>query len=136
MGIIPRVSKLLAICNILLAMKNLNDTPKVAKRRQREKRTVSQMTALFCAGHHTAADRTETAYCGEAVCPECKAIDDYAVLRTDRCRRMENKVSCEKCGNHCYRPEEQEKIRAIMRYAGPRMLTKHPVAAVRHLMGK
>lgn len=136
MGMNPRAPKLLAFCNILLAMKNLDDTPKVAKRRQREKRTISQMVAIYCAGNHAPDDRTETAHCGEALCPECKGIDDYALLRTDRCRRMDTKISCEQCGNHCYRPEEREKIRAVMRYAGPRMITKHPIAAVRHLMGK
>ena len=30
----------------------------------------------------------------------------------------------------------RERIRAIMRYAGPRMMLHHPVAAVRHLLGK
>ncbi|MEG0375126.1 MAG: nitrous oxide-stimulated promoter family protein, partial [Raoultibacter sp.] len=37
---------------------------------------------------------------------------------------------------HCYKPEEREKIRAVMRHAGPRMMTKHPIAAIRHLIGK
>ena len=29
-----------------------------------------------------------------------------------------------------------DEIKQVMRYAGPRMLGKHPVAAVRHLLGK
>lgn len=111
------------------------DSPAIARRREREKRTISQMVALYCADHHEQAKRTETAHCGEAVCPECAAIDSYAVLRTERCRKMDVKTSCEQCGNHCYKPEERERIRAVMRYAGPRMLKKHPVAAIRHLMG-
>ena len=32
--------------------------------------------------------------------------------------------------------EMRDRIRSVMRYAGPRMLTKHPVAAVRHLLGR
>lgn len=117
-------------------MKELNDTPQTAKRRAREKRTVSQMIALYCAGNHDAGARTERAVCGEPVCPECAALDAYAALRTERCRKMDVKTSCEQCGNHCYKPEMREKVRAVMRYAGPRMLTKHPVAALRHLLGK
>ena len=31
---------------------------------------------------------------------------------------------------------KRERIRAVMRYAGPRMLKKHPLAAIRHLLGK
>ncbi|WP_139653166.1 nitrous oxide-stimulated promoter family protein [Raoultibacter phocaeensis] len=114
----------------------MEDTPNIAKRREREKRTISQMIALHCAGTHDEQARTETAFCGETICPECKAIDDYAVLRTERCRKMDVKTSCDECENHCYRPEERERIRAVMRYSGPRMLKVHPVAAIRHLLGK
>lgn len=114
----------------------MEDTPAIAKRREREKRTISQMIALHCAGNHGNAERTETAFCGEAVCAACKAIDDYAVLRTERCRKMDVKTSCEECGNHCYKPEERKAIRSVMRYAGPRMIKAHPIAAIRHLLGK
>lgn len=112
------------------------DTPKTAKRREREKKTISQMIAMHCAGNHSADTRTEQAFCGERVCPACAELDAYAVLRTQRCRKMDVKTSCEECGNRCYAPEMREKIRAAMRYSGPRMITKHPIAAVRHLLGK
>lgn len=112
------------------------DTPKTAKRREREKKTISQMIAMHCAGNHSADTRTEQAFCGERVCPACAELDAYAVLRTQRCRKMDVKTSCEECGNHCYAPEMREKIRAAMRYSGPRMITKHPITAVRHLLGK
>ena len=110
--------------------------PKVARRREREKRTISNMVAIYCAGNHEATARTETSHAGEALCPACKAIDDYCVLRTERCRSMAHKTSCEECGNHCYAPAQREQIRAIMRYAGPRMITRHPIAAIRHLLKK
>ena len=114
----------------------MEGTPKVAGRRVRDARTVSQMIALYCADHHAGAPRDQVAHCGEPLCAECAAVDAYAVLRTQRCRKMHVKTSCEQCENHCYRPEEREKIRAIMRYAGPRMLRKHPIAVIRHLLGK
>ena len=88
------------------------DTPAVARRREREKRTISNMVAIYCAGNHDASARTE------------------------RCRSMAHKTSCEECGNHCYAPAQREQIRAIMRYAGPRMILYHPVAAIRHLLKK
>ena len=106
-------------------MARIPDIPKVARRREREKRTISNMVAIYCAGNHDAPARTE-----------CKAIDDYCVLRTERCRSMAHKTSCEECGNHCYAPAQREQIRAIMRYAGPRMILHHPVAAIRHLLKK
>ncbi|MDR2525428.1 MAG: nitrous oxide-stimulated promoter family protein, partial [Oscillospiraceae bacterium] len=36
----------------------------------------------------------------------------------------------------CYRADMREKIRAVMRYAGPRMLLHHPVMAIRHFIAK
>ena len=114
----------------------MEDAPREARRREREKRVISQMVCIFCAGNHDAYARTETAFCGEQLCPACKELDEYAVERTQRCRKMGAKTSCEECGNHCYAPQMRERIRAVMRYAGPRMITRHPVAAVRHLLGK
>ena len=115
---------------------DVKDERTVERKRQRETRTVSQMIALHCRGNHEEADRSEQASCGEMVCPACKALDDYACLRTMRCRRMADKVDCENCANHCYTPEMRERIREVMRYAGPRMLLAHPVSALRHLAGK
>ena len=112
------------------------NTPRVAKRREREKLVVSQMIALNCAGHHDRSARTETAFCGEPVCPECLELDRYAVLRTERCRMMATKTSCKNCAHHCYPPKMEQRIRDVMRYSGPRMLLHHPVAAVRHMLGK
>lgn len=108
----------------------------MAKRRARETRTVSQMIALYCAGNHADRPRDHTAVCGEPVCSECAELDAYAALRTARCRKMDVKTNCDSCPNHCYKPEMRERIRQVMRYSGPRMLTKHPVAAIRHLAGK
>lgn len=112
------------------------DDQKTAKRRAREMRTISQMIALYCAAHHSGGARTERAHCGEALCPECAQLDAYAVERTARCRNMAVKTSCDECPNRCYQPEMRERIRTVMRYAGPRMLRTHPLAAIRHLLGK
>ena len=57
-------------------MARIPDTPKVARRREREKRTISNMVAIYCAGNHDAAARTETSFAGEPLCPACKAVDN------------------------------------------------------------
>ena len=113
----------------------MEDTPRIATRRTREKLVVSQMIAINCAGHHPKPMCTETAHCGEAVCPACAELDRFAVMRTQRCRKMATKTSCKKCEHHCYSPRMQEQIREVMRYAGPRMLYRHPVSAIRHMLG-
>ena len=68
------------------------------------------------------------------LCPGCEALYGYAAGRIARCPHMETKTFCSACKTHCYRPEMREQIRAVMRYAGPRMLFHHPVAAVKHLL--
>ena len=59
---------------------------------------------------------------------------DYARLRLGKCPYQEGKPTCANCPIHCYRPEMREKIRATMRYAGPRMLLRHPILAILHLL--
>jgi hypothetical protein len=52
----------------------------------------------------------------------------------ETCRYGPLKGSCKQCTVHCYAPAQREKIRAVMRYAGPRMLLYHPLEALRHLL--
>jgi len=94
------------------------------------------MIALYCAAHHAVELRRDRAHCGEPLCAECLVLDDYANLRTEMCRSMEEKTTCEECGNHCYSTAMREAIRGVMRYAGPRMITKHPITAIRYLLKK
>lgn len=85
---------------------------------------VSQMIALYCRKKHRA----------NGLCPACAALAEYARQRSDMCPFMERKTFCSNCTVHCYKPEMREKIRAVMRFSGPRMLFHHPVMAIRHLI--
>ena len=93
-------------------------------KREREKRIVSLMIAIYCRAKHGR----------RGLCPDCAALDAYARLRSDRCPFMETKTFCSNCRVHCYRPDMREKIRAVMRFSGPRMLFYHPVMAIRHVI--
>lgn len=94
-------------------------------KREREKRMVSQMIALYCRKkHHARGD----------LCPQCAALDAYAKMRADKCPFMETKTFCSNCRIHCYKPDMRAKIREVMRFAGPRMILHHPVAAIRHVV--
>ncbi|HIZ31848.1 MAG TPA: nitrous oxide-stimulated promoter family protein [Candidatus Fournierella merdipullorum] len=97
----------------------------VQSKRQREKEMVGAMIALYCRKKHGTR---------KGLCPECEALLEYACRRSDCCPFMETKTFCSNCKVHCYRPEMRQKIREVMRFAGPRMLFVHPVAAVRHLI--
>ena len=100
------------------------DTPE--KKRRQEKETVGLMIELYCRGNHGTPK-------GQ-LCPDCAALRDYADARVDHCPHMATKTFCSACKTHCYKPEMREKIRAVMRFSGPRMLFVHPVAAIRHVI--
>ena len=95
-------------------------------KREREKRVVSLMISLYCRKNHGTKK-------GE-LCPECQALTDYAISRSEHCPFMETKTFCSNCRVHCYKPEMREKIRQVMRFSGPRMIMYHPVMAVRHVI--
>ena len=58
-------------------------------KREREKRMVSQMIALYCRKkHHTRGD----------LCPQCAALDAYAKMRADKCPFMETRRSVPTAG--------------------------------------
>ena len=97
---------------------------KIESKREREKKTVAMMIRLYCRKKHGSKE----------LCPECEALIQYAMVRSDKCPFMETKTFCSNCRVHCYKPEMREKIRAVMRFSGPRMIFSHPVMAVRHVM--
>ena len=98
----------------------------VRNKREKEKRIVSEMIALYCRKRHKAKK-------GE-LCHDCTALTEYARERSDKCHFMENKSFCSNCRVHCYKPEMREKIREVMRFSGPRMLFHHPITAIKHVL--
>ena len=99
---------------------------KLAAKREREKKIVSEMIGLYCQKNHGTKK-------GQ-LCPACKELADYARKRTQACPFMEQKTFCSNCRVHCYNPAMRERIREVMRFSGPRMITVHPVMALRHVL--
>ncbi len=92
-------------------------------KKEHEKRMVEQMIRLYCLKKEGNA----------SLCPACEELLKYAHFRLDHCRFGNDKTSCKKCPVHCYRPQMRERIRVVMRWAGPRMMLYHPMAALKHL---
>ena len=105
----------------------LMEAEKVEKKRRKEQEAVEQMIRLYCRGNRHSRDRGK-------LCPECQELLDYARARSERCPFMENKTFCNNCKVHCYKPEMRKKIRAVMRYSGPRMLLHRPGLALWHVI--
>jgi hypothetical protein len=108
-----------ALCVGLLFMSE-ND-----RRMNREDRTLQVMINIYCQGRHDVS---------QGLCADCEELLNYARKRLRRCPYQSGKTTCAKCPTHCYRSAMREGIRAVMRYARPRVLLRHPVLALFHLM--
>ena len=89
-----------------------------------ERNTVKAMIRLYCRQNHTI----------NPLCEECSQLWFYVDERLNKCPFGIEKPTCQNCTVHCYKPEMRQRIREIMRYAGPRMIWHHPVMAIRHLI--
>ena len=96
----------------------------IEQKRQKEQAAVRTMIGIYCRKNH----RSQKG----ALCPECRALWEYAAARVAHCPRMAEKTFCSCCPVHCYKPDMQERIRAVMRFSGPRMLFVQPGNALRH----
>lgn len=99
---------------------------KIAEKRRKEQYVVTQMIELYCHGKH-GSKRGQ-------MCAECQELAEYARARSEHCPHMEEKTFCSNCKTHCYKAEMREKIRAVMRYSGPRIMFYHPFMATWHVI--
>ena len=90
---------------------------------ERERHTIHVMIGMYCRAHHGLHD---------GLCPECQTLHDYAMQRIDHCPLIEDKPTCAKCPIHCYRKDMRERVRQVMRFAGPRMMFSHPILTIMH----
>jgi superfamily II helicase len=100
----------------------LNNGPNI----QKEKEIVTEMIHLYCRKKHKSNN----------LCKDCYALKGYALTRLSVCRFGEGKSACSNCPIHCYKLKYREKMKIVMRYAGPWMLVYHPVFSVKHLLNK
>lgn len=96
----------------------------LSTRIRQEQEIVGQMIRLYCRWKEGHTD----------LCPDCKELLQYAHARLSRCPFGEGKTTCRLCPVHCYKPDMRKKMQEVMRFAGPRMMLYHPVAAIRHLV--
>jgi hypothetical protein len=106
-------------------MRSRIEMEKDRSRFEREKATLRAMIGLYCRDLH---------HSGDVLCEECAALLEYALARLDKCTFGADKPKCSDCTVHCYKPAMRERIRDVMRYSGPRMMVRHPVLALGHVV--
>ena len=95
-------------------------------RLEKERKTITIMIRIFCGAHHGTAKKS--------LCTKCTDLLAYANERLRKCPFGESKGACSKCRIHCYKPDKREQITRIMRYSGPKMITRHLLLAIDHLL--
>jgi len=93
---------------------------------EREFLTVRKMIELYCHLNHNPIK----------LCEECAYLINYADKKLSKCPFSDNKPACNQCTVHCYRHEERNRIKEIMRFSGPRMIYRHPYLAIMHIIDK
>lgn len=56
-------------------------------------------------------------------CEACAAFLAYAIQRRIVCP-LDPKPACKHCPVHCYKPDMREKVREVMRFAGPYLMKR------------
>ena len=92
-----------------------------------ETETLRLMLGIYCAGKHGTKD---------GLCADCQELLDYAAQRVAKCPQQPGKPTCRACTIHCFDQGHRDRVRAAMRYAGPRMPLRHPLRTLAHLLGR
>jgi hypothetical protein len=120
-------------------------TQRMAERDVRhDVRLLGDFADLYCAGNH--GDRERSQLTSDAtglgvygrrpprLCPDCAEHMRYAESRRAYCPK-DPKPFCANCDTHCYRPEEAEWQRVMMRYSGPRSWRRgYAIDGIRHVL--
>jgi hypothetical protein len=118
---------------------------KMADERVRsDTKLLGDFTQIYCRGVHKGVARVRLASDGAGlgvygrtapeVCEECADLLRYAEKRRAYCPK-DPKPFCSYCDTHCYTTDMRERMRDVMRYAGPRsLLHGHAIDGVKHLI--
>ena len=93
----------------------------------RENNTIETMIRMYCHYQHRAKG---------LLCGDCQELLNYARERLAKCPFPNGKPTCAKCPVHCYTPIMRGRVRAVMRYAGPRMAYRHPLLTALHFLDR
>jgi len=93
---------------------------------EQEKLTVQKMINLYCRKKHRTAQ----------LCEDCSLLLEYALGKLSKCPFGDDKGKCANCSIQFYKPDLRLKIKAVMRFSGPRMFLYHPIDLIRHFIKK
>jgi len=99
------------------------------KAQRKDLKVLVNFIRVYCETRHGGAaatlpaELTETFGKGISLCPGCRGLLDYALLKRRNCP-LDPKPSCKNCRIHCYSKEYRAMIREIMAFSGRRMIMR------------
>lgn len=115
----------------------------LTRRERRDLRTLGAFIALHCRHRHAGAPRrvftvedvdTQAIFGRRPLrlCRECEATLAHGVVKRLRCP-LDPKPMCKDCPAPCYSEDHRARVRAAMRFSGPRMLLRGRLHYLWHL---
>jgi hypothetical protein len=110
---------------------------------RRDLRTVAAFIQIYCDARHADRDRSPATVLRQparhivgrdvTLCRACEKLLAHATVKRQHCP-FDPKPLCKACPAHCYAPRYRRQIRAVMRYAGMRLLLSGRVDYLWHLL--
>ena len=93
----------------------------MAAKVEKDIRILEKFIQVYCDTKHK--DFEKTIVNNLDLCEECFETLNYSILRREFCS-LNPKPSCKNCDIHCYKPDQRQKIKNIMRYSGMHMIKR------------
>lgn len=112
----------------------------LTRKERKDLKILALFTSVYCRDHHSQErlplsdlPRSLTVLQRFPCCVQCRDFLLYAIERRLRCP-LDDKPSCRHCPVHCYRPDQRELVRTIMRYSGKALIKKGRLDLLLHYL--
>ncbi len=92
---------------------------------------LEQFIQIYCDTKHKKVDKSDKD--GSNLCPECHETMNYSRIQRELCP-LDPKPSCKNCDIHCYKPDQRQKIRDIMRHSGMYLIKRGRIDMLLHYL--
>jgi hypothetical protein len=116
----------------LLIMTTSNYFTPLNNKERKDLRLLVSFTSVYCRYHHDAptdgvdigTEPSALLVAGEyPVCSDCRELLAYAVARRINCP-LDPKPVCKHCPVHCYKSNQRQRIKDVMRFSGKHLLLR------------
>lgn len=113
-----------------------------ARQLQRDLAVLAKFVGVYCRHRHRGAEKSPLRFGGRtpewaagwpALCGSCRKLLAHVLVKRLRCP-YDPKPACRKCSTHCYAPKYRSEMRAVMRYAGRRLVLSGRLDYLLHLL--